>query len=151
MNRPIILLATLALVGCAPMGEYPGLRLGGDEAEVPASFEFLSEHPIVQLEAMGAVLPRVVNIWGVGLGDSMYVWTDPETGWAQRIDERPDVRVRVGDRVYALRAAQVEDEAERARVVGAYLAKYGDELKEMFGRAATVEDFELLYRLSPRI
>ena len=150
MSHWLTRLIAIALVGCGPMDETPGLRLGGTETDPPASFEFLSEHDVIQLAAEGAVLPRVVNIWGVGLGDSIFVWTSPETGWGQRIEKRPDVRVRVGDSAYPMRAARVEDDAARERVYGAFMAKYGEELKEMYGRAPTIEDFELFYRLSPR-
>jgi hypothetical protein len=150
MSHWLKLLIAIALVGCGPMDETPGLRLGGAETEPPASFEFVSEHAVIQLAAQGAVLPRVVNIWGVGLGDSIFVWTGPETGWGQRVEKRPDVRVRVGESAYPLRAARVDDAAERERVYDAFMAKYGEELKEMYGRAPTIGDFELFYRLSPR-
>ena len=92
MIQRTVLLFVIALVGCGPIEQTPGLRLGGTESEIPTSFDFVSEHPLIQLEARGAVLPRVVNLWGVGLGDAMYVWTSPDTGWGQRVAKRPDVR-----------------------------------------------------------
>jgi hypothetical protein len=131
------------------MGETPGLRLGGSAAAAPDGFEFVQDHEIIQLEAMGTVLPRVVNIWGVGLGDSLYVWGDPDSGWVIRVAERPDrVRVRLGDETYSLRAVEVTDAAEKKQVFAAYHAKYADDLDAIYGRPATVEDFELIYRLS---
>jgi hypothetical protein len=146
--RMTLLLVVLA--GCGPMGETPGLRLGGQDAAAPESFAVVSEHPIIQLEARGAFLPRVVNIWGVGLDAFLYVWTGPETGWGQRVAERPDVRVRIGDATYELHATRVQDAAEQERVFRAYIAKYGKEIEELFGRPGTLEDFDLLYRLAPR-
>ena len=149
--RLATLLCAVVLIGCGPMGDYSGLRLGGTEAEVPTSFEVLEEHRVIQLEAWGAILPRVVNLWGVGSGDTMYVWGgDPASGWVKRVAERPDVRVRIGDRAYPLRAERVADVAESERVVAAYNAKYGEDLRSIFGRPATVKDFELIYRLSRR-
>ena len=154
--RLAALLCTV-LLGCGPMGDYSGLRLGGTEAQVPTSFEVLEDHHVIQLEARGAILPRVVNLWGVGSGDTLYgsgdtlyVWGDPASGWVKRVAERPDVRVRIGDRAYPLRAERVADVAESERVVAAYDAKYGEELRSIFGRPPTVKDFELIYRLSRR-
>ena len=133
------------------MGETPGLRLGGSGAAAPESFAFVQETEVIQLEARGSLLPRVVNIWGVGFGDALYVWGDPDSGWVRRVAERPDnVRVRVGDGVYELSATKVNDASDKKRVVAAYQAKYSDSLNEIFGRPATVDDFELIYRLTPR-
>ena len=133
------------------MGETPGLRLGGSGATAPASFGFVQESEVIQLEAWGLLLPRVVNIWGIGFDDALYVWGDLESGWVRRVAERPDeVRVRVGDNVYELRATRVNDASEKKRVVAAYQAKYAESLDEIFGRPTTVDDFELIYRLTPR-
>ena len=143
----------LALVGpgCAPFGETPGLRLGGSAAAAPENFAFVQQSEVIQLEAQGSLLPRVVNIWGVGLDDALYVWGDPGSGWVLRVAERPnEVRVRVGDSVYELSAATVSAAGEKTRVVAAYQAKYAEALDEIFGRPATVDDFELIYRLTAR-
>ena len=76
---------------------------------------------------------------------------ESERGKGQRVAERPNkVRVRVADKVYELRAATVTDAAEKGRVVAAYQAKYAEALKEIYGRPSTADDFELLYRLTPR-
>ena len=150
MHRSIILL-TLVVLGCAPMGETPGMRLGGSDTATPDSFAFVQEAEVIQLGVPGALFPRVVNIWGVGFEDALYVWSDPGSGWAKRVFARPDrVRVRVGDKVYDVNASEVTDADQKARVVGAYQAKYGEPLLEMYGRPTTVEDFELLFRLAPR-
>ena len=150
MRTSVTTLAIL-LLGCAPMGETPGFRLGGSSAASPGDFSFVRDHEIIQLEARGAVLPRVVNIWGVSMDGALYVWGDPGSGWVERVADRPDaVRVRVGEDVYALRAAVVEDRGELERVVAAYQAKYGADLDAIFGRPATVDDFQRVYRLTPR-
>jgi hypothetical protein len=133
------------------MGETPGMRLGGSDAIAPASFEFVQQAEVIQLAVPGTLFPRVVNIWGVGFEDALYVWSDPDSGWSTRVDARPDrVRIRVGGSVYAVRATEVRNAREKERVVAAYQAKYAESLLEMYGRATTVDDFELLYRLTPR-
>ena len=138
-------------LSCGPMADYPGLRLGGTLSERPENFLFVKDHEVIQLEAWGAVLPRVVNIWGVGSVDALYVWGDPDSGWATRVAQRPEaVRVRLGDRSYEVRAEPVSDPVEQAKVVASYQSKYGSSLKAMYGRPTTVDDFDLLYRLTSR-
>lgn len=149
--KTALVLLLLASLGCAPMGETPGLQLGGSAAGTPESFAFVQESELIQLEARGLLLPRVVNIWGVGFDDALYVWSDPGSGWSERVAKRPDrVRVRVGDKVYEVIASKVVDDAERERVGEAFQAKYASQIDELYGRPMTVDDFELLYRLTPR-
>lgn len=144
------LLIALLLAGCQPINQLPGLRLGGSLAATPSSFEFVAEHEEITLRAEGTLLPRVVTIWGVGFPNALYVWGDPESGWTQRVAKRPDVMVRIGDDAFVLRAEKVRDRSELERVVAAYQAKYGEDLDAIFGRPATVDDFPLVYRLTPR-
>ena len=149
--RAAAVTALFILVGCGPMGETPGLRLGGSQAPAPTNFEFVKDYEEIQLEAQGAVLPRVVNIWGVGTNHALYAWGDPSSGWVKRVAERPDaVRVRIGDQAFELRAETVTGPAEKQSVASAYQAKYGEDLEEIFGRPSTVDDFTLLYRLTAR-
>jgi hypothetical protein len=143
------LIVTL-LTACLPMDETPGLRLGGALSPAPSNFEFVSDHPTILLRAQGSILPRVVTIWGVGFPNALYVWGDPTSGWTQRVAQRPDVMVRIGEDAFELRAEKVSDPAEVERVVAAYAEKYGEDLEAIFGRPATVEDFSLIYRLTPR-
>ncbi len=153
MNRMSLLLLPLVVsagLACAPIGETPGLRLGGSLAPTPDTFAFVQDTEIIQLSAKGMILPRVVNIWSVGFDDAMYVWSDPGSGWSERVAQRPeDVRVRIGDRVFAVRAIQVEDPAETARVGAAFQAKYAEQIMELYGQPMTPDDFELLFRLTP--
>ena len=133
------------------MGHTPGIRLGGTLAPAPDSFAFVQDVELVQLEARGGLFPRVVNIWGVGFDDAIYVWSDPGTGWSQRLEEQPDeVRVRVGDRVYEVQAGRVKDPSLKKQVAAAYQAKYAESIEELYGQAVTADDLEFLYRLTPR-
>jgi hypothetical protein len=145
-----ILLIVFAF-GCAPRDESPGTRLGGSDAASPTDFAFVQDTEVIQLEAQGMLIPRVVNIWAVGFDNAMYVWSDPGSGWSQRVHKRPDeVRVRIGDRVYKVSATEVSDASEMERVGAAFQTKYADEINELYGRPMTTEDFELLFRLVAR-
>lgn len=145
------LLILVALVGCLPHNELPGLRLGGSHAPAPSNFEFVAAHEEIFLRAKGIFIPRVVTIWGVGFQDVLYVWGDPESGWTQRVAKKPEVMVRIGDDVFELRAEKVSDRTELEGVVEAYKTKYGEDLDAIFGRPATVDDFDLVYRLTPKV
>jgi hypothetical protein len=145
------LLFILTVIGCAPMGETPGVRLGGSAAARPDSFTFVRDTEVIQLEAQGAILPRVVNIWAVGFDEAIYVWSDPGSGWSQRVEKRPnDVRVRVGNDVFRVKATRVTEASETERVAHAYQEKYAEGMIELYGEISPVDDFELLYRLTPR-
>ena len=151
MRARVVWIPLLVCVACGPMDDYPGLRLGGTPSELPGNFAFVQDHEVIQLEAWGSLVPRVVNIWGVGSADALYVWGDPDSGWVTRVAERPDaVRVRVGDQSYEVKALTVTDAEEKAQAVAGYQAKYGPDLLGMYGRATTVDDFKLFYRLTPR-
>ena len=79
------------------------------------------------------------------------MWSDPGTGWSRRVEKRPnDVRVRVGNKVYEVSASKVSDAGERKRVAEAFQTKYAEPILELYGRPMTVDDFEVLYRLTPR-
>lgn len=147
-----VLMIVSMLVGCGPMDTIPGIRLGGTPSKIPSTgFSFVQNgHEEIQIEAMGILLPRVVTIWGVGVDESLYVWGNSKSSWARRTSQRPDVRIRIGDSVYELRAKTVTDADERRRVAGLYNEKYGEELRAMFGRKPEVEDFKHFVRLSPR-
>ena len=150
MKLSAVLLVFIAL-GCAPKGETPGVRLGGSFALAPNGFAFVQDVEVIQLEARGLMIPRVVNIWGVGMDNALYVWSDPGSGWSQRVAERPNaVRVRVGNDTYKVSATKVVDAAETKRVGEAFQAKYAESIQELYGRPMTEDDFELLYRLTSR-
>jgi len=127
------------------------MRLGGSTTAAPDGFAFVQETEVIQLEVRGMLFPRVMNVWTVGFDDAMYVWSLLGSSWSKRFDKRPDqVRVRVGDHVYEVRATMVKDADEKERVAQAYQAKYADSLFEYYGRATTVDDYDLFYRLTPR-
>jgi len=133
------------------MGETPGLRLGGTGAAAPESFAFVQGTEVIQLETRGWLLPHVVNVWSVGFDEALYVWSDPGSRWWRRAAERPDaLRVRIGNNVYKVSATKVKDSSERKRVAEAYQAKYAKAMVEIYGQVSPLEEFEFLYRLTPR-
>lgn len=145
MRRMLVLAMAILLAACQPMGPVPGGALTGTVAPPPADWTAADATEIVQLETRPDS-PYSVNIWGVGIGPSYYVAAGSgETSWTRNIAENPDVRLRVGETVYELRAVKVTDAAELDRIRAAYGRKYEmtDDQREQ-SASATV------FRLVPR-
>ena len=135
----------LALFGCSePVGLFAGGELSGRTAPVPANWENVPD--TVQLEARPAD-PYSVNLWAVHVGSAIYVAGDEEgKRWIRLVRADREVRLRIGDAVYALAAAEVDDAEERRRVTDAFAAKYGDD----DGEGADFMANDAIFRLQPR-
>jgi hypothetical protein len=146
MRRACFLIVALAVLGCEPWGPMPGGQLSGEVAPAaPSDWSFADEYETVQIETRPSD-PYSVNLWGAGIGKSFFVAAgDGETAdWAQHLLDDPNVRLRVGDTIYELRAMRIQDEAEVARFMTALLRKYEFEPTEEQRRDAW------LFRLDPR-
>jgi hypothetical protein len=100
----------------------------------------------VQLETRPSD-PYSVNIWGVAMGSDFFVVSGRgmEAAWAQHIEADPNVRLRVGDDVYELRAVRVEATADRDLFLAALSKKY-----EEFDASEEQPSEATLYRLEAR-
>ena len=106
-----ILVACLT-AGCGgPTFLLPGGALDGELAPPPADWSFARDAGTVQIETNPAE-PYSVNVAPTVLDGKMYVYAgDSETQWVQHIAANPDVRFRVGETLYELRAERVSDAA----------------------------------------
>jgi hypothetical protein len=68
---------------------------------------------------------RVTKIWLVVIDGVGYIRTSRRTAWGRNVERDPDIALRIGDIDYPVRATFIVDEAERARIVAAFEAKYG--------------------------
>lgn len=103
-----------------PMVIIPGAALSGDIKPAPQTWQAVPD--TIQLETR-PVDPYSVNIWGVAIEQDLYVATR-DANWMAYIEANPLVRVRVSGDIYELSAKAVDDAAEMARVVSAYVTKY---------------------------
>jgi hypothetical protein len=123
--RLIALSSLLVVAGCGPFLILPGGELDGSTAPAPNDWSFSAEVSTVQLETRPED-PYSVNIWAVGMGPVLYVHAGANrTSWVEHMEANPDVRVRVEDNLYDLRASRVENQDEFARFSDAYEEKYG--------------------------
>jgi hypothetical protein len=148
-RRLVPLAMVVALAGCGPIGQMPGLAIGGEERAAPDSFAFVQDHDLIQIRTLfGGWLPQVHHIWGVSVDDSIYAIAVPGASWRERIADDPNVLLRVGEAHYKLTAASVNDASEKQRVFDAYIDKYGPQLEEILGRPGTIEDMSDMLRFT---
>jgi len=118
------LCASLA-AGCGPFLLLPGGALDGTPAATPSDWSISDEVDTVQLETNPSD-PYSVNIWAVGMGPALYIHAGANRSrWVENIEADSDVRIRIADDLYDLRASRVEDQAEFDRFADAYESKYG--------------------------
>ena len=132
MKRFVLIgLFAFALACGGPVGPLSGGELSGVIATEPLDLALVEKTTQVQLET-NPPAPHSVNTWiGVANG-AVYAPTSmirgplspAEREWVRNVQADPRVRLRVGDALYELHAARVEDAAEYATARAALEAKY---------------------------
>jgi hypothetical protein len=115
-------------IGCGgPLAMIPGGKLSGTVESVPSDWTFSDEFENVQLETRPSD-PYSVNIWGVAVGARFYIASGRglESTWAKHIETDPNVRLRIGDSLYDLRAVRTDDPQDRVRFLAAVNKKYDE-------------------------
>ena len=123
----IALAFTLLLAGCEPQDRRPGLWLRGDVEPFPPDVAFSDAQLEIAIEIGTPYgLPHSVTIWCARVDDRLYVAAanPDEKRWPDWADARPDVRLKIDDRLFEARLERLDDAAEIAEVQGAYAAKY---------------------------
>jgi hypothetical protein len=128
MRISLAMLIAVSLTGCfGPEERRPGMRLPGGIAPTPSDWSFTDDHPLIAIEVRTPyLLPHSVTIVCGSLDGNLYVGArDPETKrWPGWVDDDPEVRLGIGDRVYEGRLEPITDEALIARVRQAMATKY---------------------------
>ena len=125
----IVIALAIAGVGCGdPQDRRPGLRLSGDVAtEIPSDWSFTNGHREIAIEVSTPyLLPHSVTIWCAEVDGRLYVGArNPDTKrWPGWVDRDPDVRLRIGEQIFEVRLAPVDDPGRLARLRSAYARKY---------------------------
>ena len=103
----------------------PGGKLEGAPAAPPSDWSLADDVSTVQLET-NPQDPYSVNIWAVGIGPILYVHAGANRStWVEHMEADPQVRVRIEEDIYTLRASRVEGQDEFDRFSDAYEEKYG--------------------------
>jgi hypothetical protein len=116
-------IAVLLIAGCGPV---PGGALSGSAAPVPADWSPLLDdgRSFCEVESRPQD-PHSIQLecflWGDHLFVQSHRWARaswwPVQSWAEIWIEHPDVRVRIGDELFDLRAVHVTDPREREAVL----------------------------------
>lgn len=131
--------ALLLLVACGPVGSLPGGPLTGKVHEgAVTDWRFTDSVKDAQLETNPAD-PYSVNVWCAQAGGKLYVPTAMGSGdehpgerqWVRNLTLDPNVRVKLGDEIYLLRAERVTDPAEFETAKSALLKKYAMDRREI--------------------
>lgn len=126
------LLASLLVVplGCVdPKDRRPGLWLSGEEVNGPVEdWSFSDAYPEIFLETgTWYGVPHSVTIVCASLEGRLYLWArhPDQKRWVENVARDPEVRLQIGDRLYAVELEPVADPEERERAYRAFAAKYG--------------------------
>lgn len=124
----IAITASALLVSCwSPADSRPGLHLQGDVATLPSDWSFTDQYKEIALEVHTPyLLAHSVTIWCAAVGGHLYVGARaPETKrWPGWVDRDPDVRLRIGEEIYEVRLAPLDEGDRIALVRAAYASKY---------------------------
>jgi hypothetical protein len=154
----VLIPALLLLAACEPRDRRPGLWLSGEMVEeMPSDWSFIADHPEIFVETRPwyGVPFSVTTVIGTRNGKlyvpSIYSEEAAFPGtkyWNSVIADNPDVRLKIGDRLYPMRATPVQDLAEFRQGAGALADKY-DSWARWVEDESTAPPFAII-RMDPR-
>ena len=143
MRWLVVLLLSLGLGACGYI-PFSGGKLEGTVTEAPTDWSGLADADIIQLETNPAE-PYSVKLWVIGMEGALYVHAGANRAtWVEHIEDDSRVRMKIGDAIFELEAAQVSDADEFRRFSDIYEKKYGNR-----PRNENIAEV-YLYRLTPR-
>ncbi len=126
-------LLLLFAAGCEPKERRPGLWLSGEVVQAPDDWSFVADYPeiFVETHPWYGIPFSVTTVIGTRNGKlyvpSIYDGEKAFPGnkyWNSVIADNPDVRLKIGDRLYEMRATWVRDLAEYREGALALADKY---------------------------
>jgi len=122
----LTLITLTMLSACADLIPFPSGQLEGTLTVVPADWSELKQNEIIQFESNPSE-PYSVNLWIIGMGDVAYVHAGTNRAtWVEHIEVDPNVRLKVGNNIYELKAVRVETQEEFDALSDVYEVKYGN-------------------------
>ena len=123
-------IAIALTVACSidPSDERPGLGLSGEIAQQPVQdWSFASDAKEIFIEtATPYFIPHSVTIWCVTLDNQLYVgaWEADTKRWVANVARDPNVRLKIGNKIYEKKLEPMTDAATIARLNAEYARKY---------------------------
>ena len=136
------------MLGCQPRDSTPGLWLNGDPQTTPVDWTFTDAYREIFVQvATPYFLPHSVTIWCAQVDGTLYIGArNPDSkNWVGWMAERSDIRLKIGDGLYDVRANDFDNDETLAALKAAYREKY--ELPESGPNAATAIRY---WQIGPR-
>ncbi len=120
-NRLVFALAIFLLLGCEPQDRRPGLWLSGEVASTPPDWNFTNEHMeiFVETRPWWGIPHSVTTVVATSNGELFVpsIYDEPVEFpgtklWNKNVAADPNVRLKIGEKIYELRAHHVEDAEE---------------------------------------
>lgn len=147
----VLLVVALGVAIAAPIGPLPGFRIGGSEAAAPSTWADTRLPDEVRLANYSGALPHVVIIWVVEHDGDLHVIGDPASSWVEGTTAAPEVDLRIGGDVYAMRAERLQ--TGQVAVLQRYVERYQEDYPEIIASFPPMEEFAqgaAVFRLRPR-
>jgi hypothetical protein len=129
--------AALAVLGCQPEDETPGLWLGGEIApEWVDDWSFTDDIEEIFVETRPWYgIPHSTTIWCVELGGELFIgsYGDEKKTWENNVARQPEAKLAIAGKLHEVTLAPVT-EADRVEALDAAYAKKYD-MAEVFGDA----------------
>ncbi len=129
-------IAIALMLACSldPSDERPGLGLSGEvhQQEVE-DWSFTSDAYEIFIETVTSYwIPHSVTAWCVMVGDELYVSADDadQKSWVVNVARNPNVRLKIGKKVYEQKLEPVTDAATMASIDSGFARKYEYEEEE---------------------
>ena len=106
----VVLIAAYSLY--CPCERLPGVYLLGEEVENPVSdWGFANAVPLCQVQVMSGRLPHAVNLNCMSAGGALFLscMNCEEKVWSNAALANPLARLRVGEQVYPVRLARLQE------------------------------------------
>jgi hypothetical protein len=129
-----ITLALTAACSVDPSDERPGLGLSGEvQGQGVEDWSFTSDANEIFIETVTSYwIPHSVTAWCVTVGNELYVAADDadEKIWVANVARDPNVRLKIGDKVYEQKLVPITDAATIASIDSGFARKYEYEEEE---------------------
>jgi hypothetical protein len=119
MSVLMVLVAGVLMSGCEPDGQSPGLWLSGTVKPFAEDWRFTDSQGEISIEMSSPyLLPHSVTIWSAQLDGNLYIAAGQAAtkNWPGWVDDDPEVRLGIGDRVYEVRLVPITDAAIIAQI-----------------------------------
>ena len=123
-------IAIALTVACSvdPSDERPGLGLAGEvHRQAVEDWSFTEDADEIFIETVTSYwIPHSVTAWCVTVGNELYVAADDadKKSWVANVARDPNVRLKIGDKVYEQKLVPVTDPTTTASIDSGLMRKY---------------------------